>query len=74
MGEASRTDDAVEVETCRCGWPLPLSVFAHSNTADPSGKLRDSARIPNTHVQLCCPRCRAGHAFFGAEDMAKGIV
>lgn len=56
------------VTRCRCGWELPLSVFAYPNEV--TGDEDDSNKIPNTHVALVCPRCKRGHAFFDADATA----
>lgn len=56
------------MEKCQCGWELPLSVFAYRNEVPGRTGLND--RVKGVHIELVCPRCKRGHAFYDADAFA----
>lgn len=54
---------------CKCGWELPLSVFAFPNHLKEGDEV-DENRIKDSHVLLMCPRCKRGHGFFDTAGIA----
>lgn len=62
--EATATPAKAELETCRCGWVLPLSVLAYPADDELRNNMSEENVAAGMMVGLVCPVCGRGHSFY----------